>query len=94
MVSHHEMHLPGTQGLGQAVPEPPSLPPPRTRVLHNSLVPPRESPWEKAGTGDVKPIRQKETAAQLGCICTRLGWQPVKVSENFCSHPNPPRLLW
>lgn len=33
-------------------------------------------------------------ATQLGCICMRLGWRPGEVSENFCSHPNPLRLLW
>ena len=91
MASHCGMHLPGTQGSGQAVPEPPSLPPPQHG--HCATAGCGSHPGKTRYRG-CKAEPGGQTAAQLRCICTRLGRQPAKVSENFCSHPNPPRLLW
>lgn len=79
-------HVLRTQDLAQVVPEAPS--PSIGARWHRGI-----HPWNNPVLVMGSRARWME-AAQLGCICTRLGWRPGEVSENFCSHPNPLQLLW
>lgn len=62
VASRRRMHL---LGLGPAVPEPPSLPPPRALVLHNSLMPPWDPAQEKRSDRKASPMDRDTRSAGL-----------------------------